>query len=342
MNNKNWPCYTLGSELYGEYAKWPKISIVTPSYNQADFIEETILSIINQNYPNLEFIIIDGGSRDGTTEIIKKYAANVTYWVSEPDKGQSDAINKGLKKCAGEIFNWINSDDYLAPYSLYHIGKAFIEKRFTCFCGITNILEREQIAKKYKMGLGSTAENTITNPLINQPGTFYNLSIVKKLGGVNRDLHYAMDYDLWIRFLLMNGLEGVYSSNEDIACFRIHELSKTQMGRDPFDREKALVNYEVLQSLGADNIVVNGFQQWKKIELRQTNANWVVSENINRKKILNFYYERVCLYKYSINAFRDFRYIFMQLAIKICPRIILNRNLVLYFFKSFVKQFVVK
>ncbi len=91
----------------------PKISIITPSYNQGKFIEETILSVINQQYSNLEFIIIDGGSTDNTVDIIEKYSTQITYWVSEKDEGQSDAINKGFLKATGEIINWLNSDDYL-------------------------------------------------------------------------------------------------------------------------------------------------------------------------------------------------------------------------------------
>lgn len=94
---------------------WPKISIVTPSFNQGQYIEETIRSILLQGYPNLEYIVIDGGSTDGAVDVIRKYEKWLTYWVSEPDKGQADAINKGLERCTGEIFNWINSDDILLP-----------------------------------------------------------------------------------------------------------------------------------------------------------------------------------------------------------------------------------
>ena len=91
---------------------YPKISIVTPSFNQGKYIEQTIQSVLTQNYPNLEYIIIDGGSTDKTVDIIKKYEQQLSYWVTEPDKGQTDAINKGFAKCTGEIFNWINSDDF--------------------------------------------------------------------------------------------------------------------------------------------------------------------------------------------------------------------------------------
>jgi glycosyltransferase involved in cell wall biosynthesis len=104
---------------------YPKISIVIPSYNQGKYLEETILSVINQNYPNLEYVIIDDGSTDNSVEIIKKYEKYLTYWVSEKDNGQSDAINKGLKKCTGEIFNWLNSDDYLETNALFKIAEAY-------------------------------------------------------------------------------------------------------------------------------------------------------------------------------------------------------------------------
>ena len=104
---------------------WPRISIVTPSYNQGQFIEETIRSVLLQGYPDLEYMIIDGGSTDQSVEIIRKYEPWLTYWVSERDRGQAHAINKGLEHCNGRVFNWINSDDYLTPKSLSVVGNHF-------------------------------------------------------------------------------------------------------------------------------------------------------------------------------------------------------------------------
>ena len=103
----------------------PKISIVMPSYNQVKFIERSILSVLNQNYPNIELIIIDCESKDGTIEIIKHYETHIAYWVSEQDKGQSDALNKGFKLCSGEIYGWLNSDDIYLPDAFTHVLKAF-------------------------------------------------------------------------------------------------------------------------------------------------------------------------------------------------------------------------
>ncbi|NVO00781.1 MAG: glycosyltransferase, partial [Geobacteraceae bacterium] len=103
----------------------PKITIVTPSYNQGRFLEKTILSVLDQGYPNLEYIVIDGGSTDESVEIIKKYADRLTYWVSEPDRGQSHAINKGFERATGEIFGWLNSDDWYHPGALQAVAEAF-------------------------------------------------------------------------------------------------------------------------------------------------------------------------------------------------------------------------
>ena len=115
---------------------YPKISIVTPSFNQGKYIEQTIQSVLDQDYPNLEYIIIDGGSTDETVEIIKKYEHKIHYWVSEPDKGQTDGINKGFAKCTGEIFNWINSDDYYEPGTFYKLAKLFTEHPYVdVVCG---------------------------------------------------------------------------------------------------------------------------------------------------------------------------------------------------------------
>ena len=104
--------------------RFPKISIVMPSYNQVQFIERSILSVLNQDYPNIELIIIDGGSNDGTVEVIKKYEKHITFWVSEKDKGQSDALNKGFKHCTGEIYGWLNSDDLYLPNAFKHAATA--------------------------------------------------------------------------------------------------------------------------------------------------------------------------------------------------------------------------
>jgi len=250
LNKKNAWFWTeeINSEIYDKNINWPKISIVTPSYNQGQFIEETIRSILLQNYPNLEYIIIDGGSNDNTVEIIRKYEKDITYWVSESDEGQSHAINKGLKKCNGEIFNWINSDDYLEKDALYHIGKAFAENKNTdVVCGYINIFENKnkKIKKHYRMYIGKDAEDTFFNYLINQPGTFWNLKTIIKIGGINQTLNFIFDLEVWWRYLAIYGQEKVMKIPNLICNFRFHYASKQGHLSKKFDNER----YSLYRSL---------------------------------------------------------------------------------------------
>ena len=122
-----------------------KISIITPCFNAVEYIEQTILSIINQDYDNIEYIIIDGGSTDGTVDIIKKYEDKVSYWISEPDKGQSDAINKGIAVATGDIFNWINADDFLEKGILKVIALEFQNNSINVLCSKTNLIKQKMI-----------------------------------------------------------------------------------------------------------------------------------------------------------------------------------------------------
>ena len=126
----------------------PKISIITPCFNAALYIEQTILSIINQDYDNLEYIIIDGGSTDGTIDIIKKYENKIAYWISEPDNGQSEAINKGIAVSTGDVFNWVNGDDYLEVGVLKLVGEYFQKSNINVFCSPTMLFNEEGISVK--------------------------------------------------------------------------------------------------------------------------------------------------------------------------------------------------
>lgn len=207
----------------------PKISIITPSYNQGHFIEETILSVIGQNYPNLEYIIIDGGSTDNTVEIIKKYTDKITYWVSEKDKGQSDAINKGLEKCTGEVFNWINSDDYLEPNSLFEIGKAFQNTEIDVFSGLQRIIQDRTPTNDF-WGPTQAYDNwgmTAGYMLNAQPCTFFRLDKIREIGNINPDLHYCMDREMWIRYLMQFGTKKIVNTDKILANFRLHGESKS-------------------------------------------------------------------------------------------------------------------
>ncbi len=204
-----------------------KISIVTPSFNQGHFIEETITSVLDQQYPNLEYIIIDGGSTDNTVEIIKKYATHVKYWVSEKDAGQANAINKGLQHCTGEIFNWLNSDDYLEQGALQKIAQAFANERVQMVAGkVRNFsVDDEEIISNQNL----SAEGLMCwKPGVQfvQPGVWMRKELLQKCGGIDEQFHYAFDWDLYIRYLYHAPL--VKEIPDLLVHFRLHEQSKTQ------------------------------------------------------------------------------------------------------------------
>ena len=240
---------------------YPKISIVTPSFNQGQYIEQTILSVINQKYPNLEYIIIDGGSSDNTVDIIKKYEPYITYWVSEKDNGQSDALNKGLGKCTGEIFNWINSDDYLEENALFEIANAFNDKNTDIACGYSRIFtdKDNKTVQAHRSELFPTVEQTMVEQRINQPAMFYRKEIIDSLGGINTNLHYTMDLELWWRYLASFGLPRIKLSDKVLAHFRIHDHSKTGVHEQRFRDEEASIWHHLLKQLGFSRSWVDYF-----------------------------------------------------------------------------------
>ncbi|NJN73113.1 MAG: glycosyltransferase [Limnothrix sp. RL_2_0] len=211
----------------------PKISIITPSYQQGIYIEDTIVSVISQNYPNLEYIIIDGGSTDQTLDIIKKYEEHITYWVSEADQGQAHALNKGLNVATGEIIAYINSDDYYAPNTFHRIAKYFTEYPETdLLYGIcTFVDEKKQLISEHQGGISNASElfniweYWWSGKQIIQPETFWSRQIFEKVGMFNEDLYFVMDYEYWCRLISAGAI--IKSIDETIACFRVTPTQKT-------------------------------------------------------------------------------------------------------------------
>lgn len=217
----------------------PSISIITPSFNQAQFIEQTIDSVLSQGYEKLEYMVIDGGSTDQSAEIIRKYARHLSYWISEPDRGQSHAINKGIARSTGDVINWLNSDDYLEPGALNFVGEVFADPSVIAACARSNIVMNGEILRQSR-GTDVYPDNlakTIGWARIDQPETFFRKKAYDMVGPLNEALHYVMDREWWIRYLLHFGLGGVKTVDRVIVNFRLHDQSKTQGKRPNFEVE---------------------------------------------------------------------------------------------------------
>lgn len=211
---------------------FPKISIVTPSYNQGQYLEETILSILDQKYPNLEYIVIDGGSTDNSVDIIKKYEKYFYFWITEKDKGQTEAINKGFKKSTGEILAYLNSDDLYLPGTLNFVAKYFTENPNAKFIygddQIINekgrvIKEKKQPSFDYVMGcmIGFGL-------LIDQPAAFWRREVYESIGPLNEEYHYNMDGEYFYR--VSKQYEMIHVA-KFLARLRWQPLSKTMGNR---------------------------------------------------------------------------------------------------------------
>jgi glycosyltransferase involved in cell wall biosynthesis len=177
---------------------------VTPSYNQGKYLEKTILSVLDQDYPNLEHIVIDGGSTDESVEIIKKYQKHLKYWVSEPDRGQSHALNKGFGYATGDLFTWLNSDDYYMPGTLHKIARvAAAHPEAGVFVGTGQIVDSAGKRWYYKKPQNQidleSLRNWMNQENFMQPSCFFRKDAWKKAGPLDEKLHIAFDLDLWLR-----------------------------------------------------------------------------------------------------------------------------------------------
>jgi glycosyltransferase involved in cell wall biosynthesis len=307
--------------------KFPKITVITPSFNQGQYIEETILSVINQDYPNLEYIIIDGGSTDNTVEVIKKYQDKIHYWVSEKDSGQSNAINKGLRKATGEIINWINSDDQLRPGALSVIAKHFTDKpdvaivhgRIEYFGETTNYysanLPVKDIATRY-----------VSHICMPQPASFFHRKLIDEQGILDESLHFSMDTDLFLRA----GLHYPLVQIEDvIARFRLHEASKSVSAfSKTFLSDNKKIFSRVLATIGETSAI----EEMKKIGLYDEPAylyNKPAGKFDTHRMIFYFLQHRLSTLYFHGDK-KEFRRLFAHLLKYHTKMLLSSRKLVLY------------
>ncbi len=211
---------------------WPTVSIITPSYNQAQFLEETIVSVLDQDYSKIEYIIIDGKSTDGSVDIIRKYEDRLAYWVSEPDNGQCHAINKGFKRASGDVIAWLNSDDVYRPGAIREVVKSFHDHPdAVAVIGGCALVDAERNVFSFKKPIDLNPQRLLCGGGIpGQPAVFFRRELLERVGGLREDLHYILDWEYWLRVGMRYSQDRVILSDRVLAEARIWLGNKTSTG----------------------------------------------------------------------------------------------------------------
>lgn len=205
---------------------WPRITVVTPSLNQGQFLEETIRSVLGQGYPNLEYFVVDGGSSDDSVEIIRRHEQWISWWVSEPDHGQVDAILKGLSRATGDIANWINSDDFLPPGTLHAVAAGFSPGVDAVAASCITLYPdgNQQVCANRRLDAVSLIRGT-RGSVFQQPAFWFHPERLARCGGLDRRLHYVFDMEMAVRYLAR--FPRVRYLTQPLAYFRLHPESKS-------------------------------------------------------------------------------------------------------------------
>lgn len=221
----------------------PLVSIITPSFNQGKFLEETMLSVLNQDYEAIEYIIVDGGSTDNSLDVIQKYQSRLAWWVSEPDKGQTEAINKGFSHASGEILAWLNSDDVYHPGAVREAVKYLQEHPQVglVYGDLDFIDENDRLIGKFNAAQTDLPRLRRGYVHIPQPSAFFRADLWKKIGPLDESFFFAMDYDLWTRLAAVSELK--YLPGKTWAKFRLHSDGKTINSDDRCWPEMLRVHY---------------------------------------------------------------------------------------------------
>lgn len=233
----------------------PRITLITPSFQQAEYLEECLASVHAQGYPDLEHIVVDGGSTDGSKAIIERYADKLAWWCSELDGGQSAAINKGLQHATGQVFGWLNSDDFLLSGALHTVGRWFQEQPMAwAHRGRLQLLE-DGVTTEFPRGVLPHDQHSLYHdPLVVQQSSFFRMDAIRALGGVESKLQYVMDLELQWQLLFREGEAGLVSHEPLLAVFRQHAGSKTAQHRDRFLDEQASLLHDMLLASGQRDV----------------------------------------------------------------------------------------
>ena len=214
----------------------PTVSIITPSFNQAAFLEQTLRSVLEQSYPHVEYLVVDGGSTDGSPEIIRRYASRLAWWVSEPDHGQAEAINKGLQRASGEIVGWLNSDDLYFPDAILQAVELFQKNPqagmvFSNVASINAGGERINLMRYANWSL----PDLMSFKIIGQPGVFMRRSVLEQGGFLDTSYHFLLDHHLWLRLARLAPM--VYAEGACWAAARFHSQAKNTAQAAQFGQE---------------------------------------------------------------------------------------------------------
>lgn len=233
----------------------PRITLVTPSFQQATFLEECLASVKAQQYPDLEHIVVDGGSTDGSKEILEEHAGSFVWWVSEKDEGQSDALNKGLSHATGDIFGWLNSDDLLLPGTLHLVAQAFMADPGLMVFGGRAIV---------RDALGDHLEERILDPTdpvrflrdpgFDQPATFVRMEAMRAMGGIETRLHYTMDLEMILQVAFRHGTASMHFIPRPLAVSRMHGESKTVAQFLHFEHDRASILHGLCMRTGNEDL----------------------------------------------------------------------------------------
>jgi glycosyltransferase involved in cell wall biosynthesis len=244
----------------------PKISVVTPSYNQGQFLEDTILSVLGQNYSNLEYIIIDGGSKDNSVEIIKKYEKKIAYWVSEKDNGQAHAINKGFEKATGDILCWLNSDDVWMPNILSSVVAHLDISKAQILSGNCIHFEQTSIGietQGYDVIKFAEELELLEGDYLIQPSTFWTSRAWNTVGELKVSMNFVFDWDWFIRAQQMN-VEFKLDS-KPYSIYRVHSSHKTGTGGEK--RRQEIINIYKIYNQDANLFLIEELTKDKKMLL---------------------------------------------------------------------------
>ncbi len=275
-----------------------KISVIIPSYNQGKFLEETILSVLGQDYPLLELFIIDGGSKDNSVEIIKKYENQITGWVSEKDNGQSDAINKGFRICSGDILSWLGSDDLYTHGTLKKINELFtsLPDSIGVIHGNSEIFNSDGLIRYDKGYNVWSLERQLAGMTFPQPSSFIRRTALEKAGELNTSLHYGMDYDLFSRLIMVCDFQYI---DYLFSKYRLHDESKSTIAIAKFIEEWIIIFNSIAEGLKIQ-VVINSLE----LNKLKTNSDASTLHFFNKlKTIKKIDFEKMYFY-FLVNVIR--------------------------------------